>query len=172
MFELACLSLALAWLYFWLSGHWFARVIAFLAILGAAGVAGFVAFMVMPSKPGPWDVVSEEPASSTQPDGPWNKYRAGEHKPVIATDGKGNYLTLNGDGEWKPLPPGFVPPKLNEDGAKPHAPEPARAPRWMEYGGLALAGLLALLSWPLASIPIAYHRRARSRQTTMASRVK
>jgi glucan phosphoethanolaminetransferase (alkaline phosphatase superfamily) len=68
MFELACLLLAFVWLYFWLSGHWFARVIAFLAMLGAAGVAGFIAFMVMPSRPGPWgDVVSVAPAP-TKPD--------------------------------------------------------------------------------------------------------
>jgi hypothetical protein len=184
MFELICLLLALVWLYFWLSGHWFARVIAFLAMLGAASVAGFVVFLTMPSMPDRTDPWSKYQPSNTStnlhtlskdgasivarlPDGTELEFPDGTADNVIDKT-VSNYMALyNPRGEkpkaWETAP--IVVPASRWAGT-----ELRSSSGWMKYGGLALAGLLALLSWRLASIPIAYHRRARSRQTTMATR--
>jgi hypothetical protein len=162
MLELACLLLVLVWLYFWLSGHWFARVVGFLAILGAAGVVGFIAFLVMPPKPGPWDIVSVQPS-----------FVAPDNKPHELTDAE-----VFGSGSKPPAAnpfDAFDPPKPVPQ-LRPWENDPIISPppvwwgsHWMRYGGLGLAGLLTLLSWPLASIPITYHRRARSRQTRLGA---
>src|SRR6185369_13938996 len=89
MFELACLLLVLVWLYFWLSGHWFARVIAFLAMLSASGVVGLVALLAMPSMPetGPWTKYQQSKAATGLPPGPPAKLSEGGQVVARLPDG-------------------------------------------------------------------------------------